>query len=191
MLQDFNFKILHRLGLKHTNVEALRRNLVGQAMDDVNFSEEIQDIIVIQVDTPKTKEKIFSIQIGEDLDWFGFRKQTKKLTQHHRCYFGINHQHCSKDHQLHMLDVVMEVNHDEETDSLMEDVGITSNEENEIMRTTDGERALKRKISKYYDRQQQLELVFTAQELSKFGDHELGHIDSDEKEKCGMDIKKH
>jgi hypothetical protein len=61
-----------------------------------------------------------------------------------------------------MLDVVMEVNHDEETDSLMEDVGITSNEENEIMRTTDGERALKRKISKYYDRQQQLELVFTA-----------------------------
>jgi hypothetical protein len=41
MLQDFNFKILHRLGLKHTNVEALRRNLVGQAMDDVNFSEEI------------------------------------------------------------------------------------------------------------------------------------------------------
>ncbi len=27
MLQDFNFKILHRPGLKHTNVDALSRNL--------------------------------------------------------------------------------------------------------------------------------------------------------------------
>jgi hypothetical protein len=29
MLQDFNFKILHKPGLKHTNVDALNRNLVG------------------------------------------------------------------------------------------------------------------------------------------------------------------
>jgi len=41
MLQDFSFKILHRLGLKHTNVDALSRNLVGPAIDDDNFSEEI------------------------------------------------------------------------------------------------------------------------------------------------------
>jgi hypothetical protein len=44
MLQDFNFKILHRPGLKHTNVDALSRNPVGQATDDDDFSEEIQDI---------------------------------------------------------------------------------------------------------------------------------------------------
>jgi hypothetical protein len=41
MLQDFNFKILHRLGFKHTNVAALSRNPVGSAMDDVDFNEEI------------------------------------------------------------------------------------------------------------------------------------------------------
>jgi hypothetical protein len=41
MLHDFNFKILHRPGLKHTNVDVLSKNLVGQAMDDDDFSEEI------------------------------------------------------------------------------------------------------------------------------------------------------
>jgi hypothetical protein len=41
MLQDFSFKILHRPGLKHTNVNALSRNLVGSTHDDDDFSEEI------------------------------------------------------------------------------------------------------------------------------------------------------
>jgi hypothetical protein len=44
MLQDFGFKILHKPGLKHTNVDALIRNLVGPATDDDDFNEEIQDI---------------------------------------------------------------------------------------------------------------------------------------------------
>jgi len=74
-----------------------------------------------------------------------------------------------------MLDVVTEVNLVEQTDSLMEDVGATSNGEDEILRTTKGKQTLKRKIPKYYDRQQQLELVLTTQELFEFGDHELGH----------------
>jgi hypothetical protein len=41
MLQDFSFKILHRLGLKHINVDALNRNPVGPTTDDDDFSEEI------------------------------------------------------------------------------------------------------------------------------------------------------
>jgi hypothetical protein len=52
-----------------------------------------------------------------------------------------------------MLDVVMEVYQDEETNSLMEDVGAIGNEENEILRTTDGKQTLKKKIPKYNDRQ--------------------------------------
>ncbi len=68
MLQDFNFKILHRLQLKHTNVDALSRNPVGQATDDDNFNEEIQDIKFIQADTLETKEKIFFVQTVEDSD---------------------------------------------------------------------------------------------------------------------------
>jgi hypothetical protein len=41
MLQDFSFKIIHRPGLRHTNVDALSRNPVGPAADDDDFSEEI------------------------------------------------------------------------------------------------------------------------------------------------------
>ncbi len=48
MLQDFNFKIVHRVGLKHANADALSRNPVGQAMDDENFLQEIQDDPVTQ-----------------------------------------------------------------------------------------------------------------------------------------------
>jgi len=44
MLQDFSFKIVHRPGLRHTNVNALSRNPVGPAMEDDDFCEEIQDI---------------------------------------------------------------------------------------------------------------------------------------------------
>ncbi len=31
--------------------------------------------------------------------------------------------------------------------------------------------------------------MLVAQELSEFGDHELGHANSDEQETCGMDKK--
>jgi hypothetical protein len=41
MLHDFSFKMLHQPGLKHTNVDALSRNPMGQTTDDDNFSEEI------------------------------------------------------------------------------------------------------------------------------------------------------
>jgi hypothetical protein len=64
--------------------------------------------------------------------WFGFRRQSKKLIDHHNCCFGINHWRCLDDHQLFMLDVVTEINQDEETNSLMEDVEATNNEEIQI-----------------------------------------------------------
>jgi hypothetical protein len=41
MLQDFNFKILHRSGSKHSNVNALSRNPVSGVEEDEKFSEEI------------------------------------------------------------------------------------------------------------------------------------------------------
>jgi hypothetical protein len=76
--------MLHQLRLKHTNVDALSRNPVGPATNDNDFSEEIQDIGNMQVDMPKAKENMFSIQTGEGSEWFGFRRLVKKLTQHHK-----------------------------------------------------------------------------------------------------------
>jgi len=52
MLQDFNFKIIHRPRLMHTNVDALNRNPVESIVDDDDFGEEIQDIADTQADVP-------------------------------------------------------------------------------------------------------------------------------------------
>jgi len=143
----------------------------------------------VQTEAHETTEKVFSVQYGKDSDWLGFRRQASKLIEHHECCFSINHWRCSKDHQLFMLDVVTEMNQGDETNSLMEEVKAIGNGEDQNLETTDGKQKLKRKIPRYYDMQQQLELVLAAQELSEFGDHELCHTDSDEKETYGINTR--
>jgi hypothetical protein len=44
MLQNFNFKILHRHASKHSNVDTLSRSPISRVESDENFLEEIQDI---------------------------------------------------------------------------------------------------------------------------------------------------
>ncbi len=107
----------------------------------------------MQTNAHETTENVFSIQYGKNLDWLGFRKQANKLTKHHKCYFGINHWHCSEDHQLFMLDVVTEINQDKETNSLMEEVRAAGSGEDQNLRTVNSKQLLKRKIPKYYDMQ--------------------------------------
>jgi hypothetical protein len=43
MFQDFNFKIVHRAGARHANVNALNRNPFGLHDEDEDFGVEIQD----------------------------------------------------------------------------------------------------------------------------------------------------
>ncbi len=136
----------------------------------------------MQDDSIGTIGRIFSVQYGKESDWFGFRRHSRELTKHHRCCFGINHWRWSEDHQLFMLDVVTEMNQDGETNSLMEDVEAIDNEENQNLGPADGRQALKKEMTRYYDRQQQLELVLATQELSGFGEDELGHTESGEEE---------
>ncbi len=109
--------------MKHTNVDVLNRNPIGQATDDDDFNEEIQDFGAMQDDSMDTTGRILSIQYGKESDWFGFRRHSKGLTEHYECCFGINHWHWSEDHQLFMLDVVTEINQNEEANSLMERCG--------------------------------------------------------------------
>jgi hypothetical protein len=68
MLQDFSFKIIHRPGLRHTNVDALSRNLVGPATDDDDFSEEIQNIGITLTDTPKGKRETLFVQTNKETE---------------------------------------------------------------------------------------------------------------------------
>jgi hypothetical protein len=50
MLQNFNFKIIHCVGSKHTNDHALSRNPMGQANEDEDFQKEIHDCKWLQQD---------------------------------------------------------------------------------------------------------------------------------------------
>ncbi len=43
MLQDFNFKIVHRARTRHVYVDALSRNPIGSHDEDEDFGVDIQD----------------------------------------------------------------------------------------------------------------------------------------------------
>jgi hypothetical protein len=91
MLQDFSFKIIHRPGLRHTNVGALSRNPVGLATNDDDFRGEIQDIGNTQTDVPEGEREVRFIQTSKETEWLDVRRKDREFVQHHACCFGINH----------------------------------------------------------------------------------------------------
>jgi len=108
MLQDFSFKIVHRPGLRHINVDALSRNPVGPTMEDDDFCEEIQDIGNAQTNTHLEEGKLLFVQTGTKMEWLGIRRKDRESVQHHTCCFGINHSMRFSDHHLYVIDVISE-----------------------------------------------------------------------------------
>ncbi len=64
MLQDFSFKIIHRLGFRHANVDALSRNPVGLATYDDDFGEGVQDIASTQANAPSSSSDSVGLNLG-------------------------------------------------------------------------------------------------------------------------------
>jgi hypothetical protein len=62
--------------MKHTNVDALSRNPVGEAKDDDDFCEEIRDISTGQGNSVAMAGGVFSIQTGRQSEWLGLRRQS-------------------------------------------------------------------------------------------------------------------
>jgi hypothetical protein len=185
MLQDFSFKIVHRPGLRHTNVDALSRNPVGPAMEDDDFCEEIQDIGNAQIDTHMEKGKLLFIQTGTEMEWLGIRRKDRESVQHHTCCFGINHSMRLSDHHLYVIDVVSE---DEQPQELIP-CEAEHKKGDETAQSSTARVVLQRKRPHYYDKQQQLELVLAAQRLLESGEHESQSADLDEEEECGADSR--
>jgi hypothetical protein len=151
MLQDFSFKIVHRPGMKHVNVDALSRNPVGEAKDDDDFSEEIQDIGLGQGGSIATTGGMFSVQCGRRSEWFGMRRQSGGRKQHYECCFGINHWLWSEEHQLCMIDVLTETSQDEEDDSPEEGTQAAVGEEIQNPESSKSKQILRRRKTRYYD----------------------------------------
>jgi hypothetical protein len=49
---------------------------------------------------------MLSVHTSKGLEWLSFKRQGKRLLQHHECCFGINHWRYARSHQLYMFDVV-------------------------------------------------------------------------------------
>jgi hypothetical protein len=112
----------------------------------------------------------------------GVKRKDRRFVQHNACYFGINHWTRAGCHQLYMLDVAFEENPSEQSVPDEEAMSMSDGPvQHEEMRSI-----LKRRRPQYFDKQQQLELVLAAQELSKFGDHELDPTGSDDEEDHGV-----
>jgi hypothetical protein len=173
MLQDFSFKIIHRPGLKHMNMDALSRNPVGLATNDDDFSEEIQDIANTRAD-----EECLCVQPGKEGKWFSTRRRNKELIQHRACCFGINHCRYDGSHQLYVVDVVSGEEQPEGAVPVKSEATIGG----ELVQNEDERIMVKRRRPPYFDKRQQLDLILEAQELVEFGDHKLGSTESDEED---------
>jgi len=149
MLQDFSFKIVHRPGLRHTNVDAFSRNPVRPAMEDDDFCEEIQDIGNAQTDTHLEEGKLLFVQTGTEMEWLGIRRKDRELVQHHTCCFGINHSMRLSDHHLYVINVISE---DDQPQELVP-CEATDKKGDEIAQSSTARMVLQRKRPHYYDKQ--------------------------------------
>ncbi len=185
MLQDFSFKIIHRPGLRHTNVDALSRNPIGPTTNDDDFSEEIQDIGITLTNTPRGKRETLFVQTGKEIEWLGVRRKVRECIRHHACCFGINHCNYVGSQQLYVVDVISEEEQPKELGPYEAEItrGV------ELVQDDDVGVVLKRKRPQYYDKQHQLELALEAQQLFESGEHDLVPTGSNEEDEWGADTR--
>jgi hypothetical protein len=185
MLQDFSFKIVHRPGLRHTNVDALSRNPVGPARDDDDFCEEIQDIRNAHTNTPMEEGDFLLVQTGRETEWLGIRRKDRESVQHHTCCFGVNHGIRVNSHHVYVIDVISEDNQPQE----LVPCEIEDRQGDEMVQNSNTRVVLQRKKLHYYNKQQQLELVLEAQRLLESGERDLQSTNPDEEDECGANSR--
>jgi hypothetical protein len=189
MLQDFSFKIIHRLGMKHTNADALSRNPVGIAADDDDFDLEIQDVANKPGGAIEATRGLFSVQCGRESEWLGVRRRSRPLKQHNQCCFGINHWLRLEEHQLYMMEVLTETSQDEE-DDLPDEGAEAVEKEIRSLESYRGKQVLRKGGTKYYDKKQQLDIILAAQGLLDDAECEAEGAHTGSYEACDDDSSK-
>jgi len=163
LLQDYSFKIVHRPRMRHANVDALSRNPVGQAMDDEDFHQEIQDDPHMQHGVPEADEKILAVWYGQHVDLRRNKGLIWERSMHIGNDHGIKQWRSSNPHHLFMIDLVTTVESSEEENPDAEQTDAVGGEDQEF---DCGRQRPGKEQARYYNRRQQLELVLAAQELS-------------------------
>jgi hypothetical protein len=183
LLQDYSFKIVHRPGMRHENADALSQNPVGQAMDDEDFQQEIQDDPHTQHGLPAAAEKVLSVRHGQYMEWRANKRQLREITEHHGCRPEIKHWHDSEPHHLFMIDLVTATDSEEEVTPSAKRLGVARHEDLEV------DHGHRKGQIRYYDKRQQLELVLAAQGLSEARGHKVNLTIMDEETKYGVEVK--
>ncbi|CAM6006466.1 unnamed protein product [Sphagnum balticum] len=63
------------------NADALSRNLVGLAIEDEDFGEEIRDITDAHPDAPEEGSKLLCAMAGKETEWMGVRRKDRRRQQ--------------------------------------------------------------------------------------------------------------
>jgi len=132
------------------NADALRRNPVGLAIEDEDFSEEIRDITGAHPDAPEKGLELLCAMVGKETEWMGVRRKDRRFVQHNAYCFGINHQKNVHSHQLFMMGVESEEALSEESVPGEETVPV----HDEPVQREEEQVVLKRRRPQYYDRRQ-------------------------------------
>jgi hypothetical protein len=162
-LQDYSFKIVHKPGVRHANADALSRNPIGQAMEDENFQQEIQDDPHTQHEEAEMAEKVLSVRHHQHMVWRGNRSQSREHTEHHGYRPGVKQWLSSDPHHLFMIDLVTTTDSGEEATPSAVRLDVAEDEDVEV---DQGQQGHRKDPVRYYDRRQQLELVLAAQGMS-------------------------
>ncbi len=186
LLQDYNFKIVHRPGARHANADALSRNPVGQALDDEDFQQEIQDDPHTQYGEAEMTEKVLSVQHNRHLVWRGSRRQVREHTKHNRGRPGIKQWYSSDPHHLFMIDSVVVSDSGDEANPSTERLDVAEDEDLEV---DQGQPEHGKNLVRYYDRKQQLELVLATQAMSKDDTHKINLTMVGDVDKGGGEMK--
>ncbi len=132
LLQDYSFKIVHRPGVRHANADALSRNPVGQAIEDEDFQQEIQDDPHAQHEEAEMVEKILSVRHHQHMVWRGNRSQSREHTEHRGYRPGVKQWLSSDPHHLFMIDLVTTTDSGEEVTPSAERLGVDEDEDLEV-----------------------------------------------------------
>ncbi len=89
------------------NADALSRNPVGQAMEDEDFQQEIQDDPHTQHGEAEMAEKVLTVRHDQHMVWRGNRRQLREPTERRGCRPRIKQWNSSDPHHLFMINLVI------------------------------------------------------------------------------------
>ncbi len=159
---------------------------MGQALDDEDFQQEIQDDPHTQCGKLEIIEQMLTVQRNRHLVWRGTKRQISEHNESNKGQPGIKQWSNSDTQHVFMIDSVVISDSSDEAEPSAGRLEAAKEEDQE---TTLNQLSHRRDTITYYNRRQQLELVLVTQSMSEVGVHKVNLIVMDEDEQGGEEKK--